>query len=123
MQLSLDNATNVYMIRAYDRGQVVVNDQTVRQSVVVSPTRLIREWLPERFEDLRIAHFENLADLEPEVVLLGTGPRLRFPDRRLLKSFADRGIGLEIMDTAAACRTYNVLMSEGRNVVAGLLMI
>jgi uncharacterized protein len=68
------------------------------------------------------AHFEVIAGLEPEIVLLGTGGRQRFPRPSLLRSLLARGVGVEIMDTAAACRTYNIIMLEGRRVAAALLL-
>jgi uncharacterized protein len=75
----------------------------------------------ERFDALSERHFAALADLAPELVIFGTGARLRFPAPALLRPLIERGIGVETMDTAAACRTYNVLLGEGRAVVAALL--
>lgn len=81
-----------------------------------------RSWDAADFDSLSEAHFEALAALNPELVLFGSGPRLRFPKPALLRPLLARRIGLETMDTAAACRTYNVLRSEDRAVVAALLI-
>ena len=123
MRFARDQIDSGYTIQAYGQGQVTINDEVVTSSVVVTPARLLREWEPERFDDLAPAHLEALAELEPEIVVLGTGGRLRFPAAAVTASLAARGIGVEVMDTAAACRTYNILVSEDRNVVAALLMI
>jgi uncharacterized protein len=109
-------------VRAYAAGQVTINDEIVRTSVVVTAERIIRDWLPERFGELAPGHLARLAELQPEIIVLGTGSHLRFPSAALTAGFLSQGIGVEIMDTDAACRTYNILLSEGRRVVAALLM-
>ena len=109
-------------IRAYAAGQITVNEEIVRVSVVVTPERLIRNWLPETFEELRQEHIARLEELQPEIIVLGTGGRLQFPAAEFTVGFLSRGIGVEIMDTNAACRTYNIVQSEGRRVVAALLI-
>ena len=78
-------------------------------------------WPAQNFGALEASHFETLAALGPELVIFGSGPRIRFPAPALMRVLIERGIGLETMDTAAACRTYNVLLAEGRQVVAALL--
>ena len=123
MKLSLDSAAAANFIRAYGRGTLTINEETVSRSVIVTPERIIHDWPPQTFEQLEHAHFEGLAALEPAVVLLGTGERLRFPTPAHSAFLLERGIGLEVMDTAAACRTYNILAAEGRKVAAALLMI
>ena len=70
-----------------------------------------------------VQHFVSIVDLRPEIVLFGSGAKLRFPDITLLQPLVDAGIGLEVMDTGAACRTFNVLLSEGRSVAGAMLMI
>jgi len=91
--------------------------------VVVTGERLLRDWGPQRFEDLGQEHMAELMALEPEIILLGTGERARFPHARLLAMAAERRIGVEVMDIAAACRTFNILSAEGRKVAAALLMV
>ncbi len=109
-------------IRAYAQGQITVNDQVIVSSVIVTPDRIIREWLPDSFAGLEKRHVARLAELEPEIIVLGTGAKSRFPPPEYTAGFLIQGIGVEIMDTAAACRTFNILISEGRRVVAALLM-
>jgi uncharacterized protein len=109
-------------IRAYAAGQVTINDEIISSSVIVTPDRIIRDWLPDSFEQLEPRHIARLDELQPEIIVLGTGVRLRFPGAEFTAGYLSRGIGVEIMDTNAACRTYNILLSEGRRVVAALLM-
>ena len=110
-------------IQAYDQGYIIVNEQRIRHSVIVTPERLITGWPPQRFAELQAVHLELLLELEPEIVLLGTGARQYFPHPRLTSPLLSRGVGVEVMDTPAACRTYNFLMAEGRRVAAALLII
>lgn len=123
MRLSLDTGDRSNLIRSYGEGWITVNDTKITQSVLVTPDRMDTDWPPQRFDALRADHFEQLLTLEPEIVLLGTGARQRFPHPRLTRSLLEAGIGVEVMDTSAACRTYNIIMAEGRRVVAALLMI
>ncbi len=108
-------------ITAYGPGFIILNGERIDKSLVVSPTRSLRVWA-ESFERLTCDHFEQLLVLQPELVLLGTGAVFRFPAPGLTRSLLAAGIGVECMDTAAACRTYTVLSSEGRQVVAALIL-
>jgi uncharacterized protein len=101
---------------------VAVNGVRYETSLIVMPDRIAEDWKVQNFESLVQDNIEALAALKPEIVLLGTGDVLRFPDPRLLVSLARVGIGAEVMDTRAACRTYNILAEEGRNVAAALLI-
>lgn len=123
MRFTLDIDANKHFIKSYGPGWIKVNDQEIRRSLIVAPDRLVTGWPPQSFAELEEAHFEAIAQLEPEIALLGTGSRQRFPRPRLIQALLGRGVGVEVMDTAAACRTYNVIMLEGRRVVAALLMI
>ena len=109
-------------ISACDENRITVNEEIITASVILTPDRIIRDWLPARYEALEAVHIARLAELQPEVILLGTGRTLRFPSPAFTGDFLARGIGVEIMDTQAACRTYNILLSEGRRVVAALLL-
>lgn len=122
MQISLDTNHGQYIIRSYEPGEIKINDETLHCSVIVTMDQLIATWPPQNFAELTITHLQTLADLKPEVVILGTGTKLTFPKPELLDVFYKNKIGVEVMDTHAACRTYNVLTSEGRNVAAGLLI-
>ena len=99
---------------------MLINGQRHHHSLIVAPDRLI-EWDVASFDVLREEHFAALAALEPEIVLLGTGVRLRFPHPRLTQALTAARIGFEVMDLKAACRTYNILVSEDRRVTAALL--
>lgn len=112
----------MYQITGYGTGHVLVNGVRHEKSLIVMPERIIDDWQVANFEGLSAAHFELLASLKPEVVLLGTGPALHFPHPALTRCLAEARIGLEVMDTNAACRTYNILMAEGRRVAAALLL-
>ncbi len=122
MRFSLDSDANHYSITSYGPDWVRVNQQEFRRSVIVTAERLVNDWPPQTFGELVEAHFEVIAGLAPEIVLLGTGARQRFPPSSLLRLLLERGVGVEIMDTAAACRTYNIVMLEGRRVAAALLL-
>jgi uncharacterized protein len=109
-----------YLFTAYGEGYVMVNGARHEASVIVLPER-IESWPVAGFAALAPEHFAALAALKPEVVLLGTGARLRFPHPSLSAALARARIGLEVMDVQAACRTYNILAAEERNVAAALL--
>jgi uncharacterized protein len=111
---------HLHTFTGYGEGYVMVNGQRHDASLLVLPER-IEPWPVAGFETLAEAHFARIAELKPEVVLLGTGSRLRFPPPRLLAPLARARIGVEVMDLQAACRTYNILMAEERNVAAALL--
>jgi len=123
MKIQLDTNTTAYSISSYRSGQITVNDEVLTQSFVIMPDVLIRDWPPQDFDSLAASHFESVAGLKPEIVLFGSGARLRFPPTDLVRPFIEQGFGLEVMDTGAACRTFNILVSEGRRVAAALLMI
>jgi uncharacterized protein len=116
-------AGSVNYIRAYAPGCVNVNDRLLNRSLVLAPGVLMEHWGPQCLEEITLAHLEPALALEPEILVIGTGSNLKFPEARIVAEIQQRGIGLEVLDTAAACRTYNVLVSENRNVVAALLMI
>lgn len=116
-------AAAINYIRAYAPGSINVNDRLLTTSVVLSPSKVVENWPPLYPQDITLNHLEAALDLTPEILLLGTGANLRFPGAQITAEIQKRGIGLEVLDTAAACRTYNVLVSEDRNVVAALLMI
>ena len=123
MKIHLESGVGQNLIRAYAPGRITINEEIYTSSLIVTPQQVITAWPPVRFADLLAGHFELIPPLQPEVVILGTGARLQFPAPKLTRSLVEAGIGIEVMDTGAACRTYNFLMSDGRRVVAALLMI
>jgi uncharacterized protein len=121
LKLQADRIEGTNAISRHGADGVIVNGAEHRRSVVVPWTGAIRDWPVADFDALQAAHFEALAALQPELVIFGSGSRIRFPKPALLRPLIDARIGIETMDTAAACRTYNVLLAEGRSVVAALL--
>lgn len=121
MKFHLSKPDGVNVFTGYGPGYVMVNGQRHERSLVVLRERLVTDWPISGFDSLAAADFEMLAGLEPEVLLLGTGERQRFPRPELTRALIDARIGLEVMDLQAACRTYNILVAEERKVVAALL--
>jgi uncharacterized protein len=122
MKLHLTTAENNYLITAYDEKFIEVNKQRYQQSLIVMPQQLNDNWLVQDFANLTEAQFTQITELNPEVVLLGTGKKHQFLHPKIYQILTQKGIPLECMTTAAACRTYNILMSEGRNVLAALIL-
>lgn len=121
MKLHLDNPSSRNLVTGYGPGYVAINHREYRSSLILLPGR-IESWSPGGFEALVESDFEAILALAPEILLLGTGLRQRFPKPALLRPLIEAGIGHEIMDLPAACRTFNILMAEGRNVAAALLI-
>ncbi len=122
MKLHASVTAGLMSITAYDAGFIAVNGSQLTKSFLLTPRRLIEEWSPADFDALAESDFLAIADLGAPIVLLGTGARQRFPRPALLRPLIERRIGVEVMDTHAACRTYNILMAEGRDVAAALLI-
>jgi len=121
MKFQLDAPGGLNIVRGYGPGSLRVGEQTYSTSVILTPST-IAPWRPTTLAELTPADVVPLLDLTPEVVLIGTGATQRFPDPGVLRGLYERGIGVEVMDTSAACRTYNVLVAEGRSVVAALIV-
>jgi len=124
MKLHADKP-DLHTFTAYGDGWIAINGQRHEQSLVLASSGELLPWACDRFEDLMPAHFEQLltcSPVKPELVVFGSGPRLRFVRPELLQSLINQRIGVETMDTLAACRTYNILAGEGRRVVAALLI-
>lgn len=94
-----------------------------RQSVTLRTSGKIQAWAPQTFSDLCPDHFTGFIETKPEIILLGTGHKLRFPPQDCLKLLQQNNLGYEVMNTAAACRTFNVLAAEDRDVILAVLMI
>jgi uncharacterized protein len=103
-------------------GWVRVGATDYREDFVLTPATIVTGWAPNGFDGLAAGDFDRLLEWKPEVVLLGAGATIRFPHPRLTRALTDARIGLEVMDTPAACRTFNILAAEGRSVVAALLL-
>ena len=122
MKIEREQAEGRNLFTAYGDGWVEVNRKRYSASLVVSGDRLIADWPIASVTELTADHSAAILDLKPEIVLLGTGRTFTFPDRAKLAPLYNAGLGVEIMDTPAACRTYNILLAEGRNVVAALVV-
>ena len=122
MKLHLTTAENNNLITSYGAGFVEINRQRYTSNLIVMANKLLLDWQATDFANLTAAHFVQILELKPEVVLLGTGEKHQFLHPKTVQNLTENGIPLECMTTAAACRTYNILMSEGRNVVAALLI-
>lgn len=120
MKLHASSAAGRNVVTAYGDDYVAVNGERHHSSMVLLPDRIV-DWEPQSFEQLTAEHFSGLAALDVEIVLLGTGLRQRFPHPRLTSALSRAGIGVEVMDLQAACRTYNILVAEERKVAAALL--
>ncbi len=122
MKFERDDAQGRNTFSGYGEGYVAVNGKRHSASLVVSAQRVITDWPATSIDSLSADHLAAIVELKPEIVLLGTGARFTFPDQSLLAPLYKAGIGVEVMDTPAACRTYNILLGEGRNVVAALIV-
>ena len=122
VKFTLEANSGANLIRGYSDTEVRIGTTRVTRSCIVAAHSLITDWEPAHFAELAIAHLEVIFALDPEVVLLGTGPTQRFPAAELRTAFAARRIGLEAMDLGAACRTFNVLIQEERRAAAALFL-
>jgi uncharacterized protein len=122
MKLSLDQSSTLYLIEGFTPRSVTVAQREYRHPLIVTPERIFEPWHPPAVGELRIEDFACLSELELEVILLGTGEKQIFPPPLLLVEFGRGGTGFEAMNTAAACRTFNILAGEGRKVAAALII-
>ena len=122
MKLHLEQAAGLHLFSGYGAGFVAVNHVRYEKCVVVSP-QAVTDWQVSGFDALTAADFSFIERLRPEIVILGTGAAQRFPPPALARALAATGVGVEIMDSHAACRTYNILATDGRRVVAAILTV
>jgi uncharacterized protein len=141
MQINQDYNTAAYTFRSYKDGEVVIFDplgegaivspdtaaavastRTLNKSILMLPNHLTENWEPGNLDELTSEHLEVLLDFKPELLLLGTGEKIRFPKPSITQILISKGIGVEVMDNGAACRTYNFLTSDERRVAVALLI-
>lgn len=122
MKFTLDNPQGEFVFSNYGDGFLTVNDQSHSNSLVIFPD-LLETWEVTGFDQLTADHFDIFIDRKPDVVILGTGASQQFPPVELRRELVRRKIQLDIMDTPAACRTYNLLVSEDRDVGAAILIM
>jgi len=123
MQLNLEHPDHEFLLRGADGRQALVNDRHLTSSFIVAPDKLVEAWSVRDPRALAVGDLDPLLALDPEVVLLGTGGSQVFPTAAVMAACLSRGVGLEVMNNAAAARTFNVLAGEGRRVVAGFVLI
>jgi uncharacterized protein len=122
MKLHAAPRSGQLVVTGHGAGWIAVNGRRHARSLLLMPDRVDADWGPDCAADLAATHLEVLSELAGRIILLGTGVRQRFPAPSLLRPLVEAGIGLEVMDTGAACRTYNILVAEGRAVAAALII-
>ncbi len=122
MHLHLERPDYEYFLRGADGDSARVNDRSLQRSFIIAPDALIEDWLVDDIGALQIDDLEPLFALRPELIVLGSGAQQIFPPQRTLAACLARGVGMETMTNAAAARTYSVLATEGRRVVAGFVL-
>ena len=120
--LNLDENNASYQIRAFKPGIIKINEQIFTQSIIIAPNQLIENWAPQTINELTAESLTPVIALKPDILLIGTGATLTFLSIEIYGDLINLGIGVEIMDTSAACRTYNALSAENRNVIAALII-
>ena len=121
MQFIKDSSENAYLITGIDTGAIRVNEDVVTTSVVISASTM-EDWPVNDVSEITDEHWSAVLNTQPQIILLGTGSKLIFPEPHQLKAAYDRKIGVEVMDTEAACRTFNLLVHESRKVTAALIL-
>ena len=122
MHLNRHDPDTIYFVRRVEDAQVTVVDRAIGASFLLSPDVVVERWPVRDVLAMQPADADPILALEPEVVLLGAGSRLRFPSAQVRAAFLVRRVGIEVMDNAAAARTFNVLAQEGRRVVAAFIL-
>ena len=122
MKLHLSKQDGLNQITGYDHNRVDINYQTYQTSLIVTPEHIQSDWPMQSIQDLQIEHLQHLLSFSPEIVIIGTGTQHQFISPKLSAPLIQAQIPVECMTTAAACRTYNILMAEGRKVLAALLL-
>jgi uncharacterized protein len=122
MKFAMQNEEGVNLVRAVAPGQLRVREHDIRSSVILTADRIVFDWPPRAVSALSRSDLDAALVLAPEVILLGTGEQQEFPDPEIARAIQAAGVGFEVMDTRAACRTYNLLVQEGRRVAAAILM-
>ena len=123
MKLFRELDADLNLVAAYDASAITIKGQAYSDNLILTPDAVFSPWASQRsFSQLEEGDFAQIRDLQPALVLLGTGIKQRFPKPALLRALIDARIGYEVMDTGSACRTYNILATEGRLVVAALML-
>ena len=121
MDITQDFADANYIITGYEPGNVFINNETHQQSLIISPDSLVSPWEVTDVSQLNETTLASIIEDRPEIVIIGTGETLILPEPKIIALFAQHQIGLEAMNTSAACRTYGILVAEGRKATAGII--
>ena len=121
MELHRSDSSGLNMVKVTESGDFLVNDVLYTQSIIVTADNVLTDWSANRVGELTVADFARFAELDPEILILGTGTALIFPEHRLLKPLVEQKCGYEVMSSNSACNTFNLLLGDGRKVVAALL--
>jgi uncharacterized protein len=122
MKFTREVPANIQLVRSHSPTEIRLGDRALHASCLFNATELVENWPPKSVAMLTPEHLEAAFAWQPEIILLGTGERQQFPARALYAAALSRGIGFEVMDTGAACRTFNVLVGESRRVAAGIIL-
>lgn len=123
MELHRSDTSGLYLVKPCDTGEFLVNDVLYTQSIIVTPENIITDWRRQSVADLTIEDFEMLAEFDAEIVILGTGKTLIFPDRRLFEPLRKQKCGYDVMNSRSACTTFNILRGDDRKAVVALLQV
>ncbi len=122
MKMALDNSADGNAVQRYEPGRVQIRNHGFQQSLIVLPDRLLSDWAPREAQKLCATDLQTIIECRPEVLILGTGEHQIFPEPAIFAGLMEAGIGCEIMDNAAACRTFNILLAEGRHAALALVL-
>jgi uncharacterized protein len=122
MKFTRELPANIHVVRSYQSGSVRIGEQVITSNCLFNADEMVVAWRPQELADLQPGDFAAAMAWQPEIILLGTGARQVFPGREVYSAILGKGIGFEVMDTGAACRTYNVLVGESRRVAAALFL-
>ncbi len=122
MELHRSDSEGLNLIKSFGPGEFRVNDVLYTRSIIVTADKVIDDWICNSIQKLTIKDFQKLADFDAEIIIIGTGKTIKFPDQKLLQPIIDQKCGYEIMNSYSACSTYNILVGDGRNVVAAILV-
>ncbi|MBX3709825.1 MAG: Mth938-like domain-containing protein [Gammaproteobacteria bacterium] len=120
--LDLDDNSAQFQIRSYQPGYIQVNEKIFTRSILIAPDKLIEDWQPQAIDELKAESLTPIISFKPDILLLGTGSTLVLIPVEVYGELINLGIGVEVMSTSAACRTFNVLSSENRKIMAALIV-
>lgn len=122
MKFTEHRDSNILTVKNYQPGSAKINDMSLTESFYMNQKQLIENWNCHDIDELTEQHLNQILMIQPEIIILGTGEKQTFPSAKLFSYCAQKGVGLEVMDNAAACRTYNILTTEEREVALALIL-